>query len=293
MCVDNDDGVRVDDDGDGEGEDEGEVDGQVQGAGQMFSRYFRWHSHRVMGSISIRKHIRWGAEPPSEPTSTLVLTSPGRRFVDIRVLTTASAGLDLDSHLGHESFGSLATDRLDWAFAGTSSSTKATRPDGSEATHSVFNHWVDSRTTEPQLVRDEGDMVPCPGGLALEVGSMVNPATGILTAYEELWYDKKPALTSATPPECIVFQLLDEPGARRGLFVRLGPYAQGVLRVGNTFTAERWAWSENLSSWEQIVKIGDNHDSLGFLLDEQRRSDKVGDQVEAPMGTWTVIEQCI
>lgn len=41
MCVDNDDGVRVDDDGDGEGEDEGEVDGQVQGAGQMFSRYFR------------------------------------------------------------------------------------------------------------------------------------------------------------------------------------------------------------------------------------------------------------
>lgn len=245
-----------------------------------------------MGSVSIRRHIRWGADPPSEPTSTLVLTSPGRRFVDIRVLTAASPGLDSTIDLGHEAFGSLTMDRLDWAFAGTSSSAKVTRADGGETTHSVFNHWVDSRTTEPQLVRDEGDLTPCPGGLALEVGSMVNPATGLMTAYEELWHDEQPTPRGAKTPECVVFQLLDEPGAKRGKFICLGPYAQGVLRVGNTFTAERWLWSEKLSRWEQTVKIGDNHDPLGFLIDGRRDPSKVGDQVEGSMGTWTVVEHC-
>jgi hypothetical protein len=37
-------------------------------------------------SISIREWIKWLPNPESEPTSTLVLTSTGKRFVDIRVL---------------------------------------------------------------------------------------------------------------------------------------------------------------------------------------------------------------
>jgi hypothetical protein len=38
-----------------------------------------------MGSISIREHIRWLPDKASEPTSTIVLTSPQRRFVDLRI----------------------------------------------------------------------------------------------------------------------------------------------------------------------------------------------------------------
>lgn len=38
-----------------------------------------------MASISFRKFIRWLPDEASEPTSTLVLTSPEKRFVDIRV----------------------------------------------------------------------------------------------------------------------------------------------------------------------------------------------------------------
>lgn len=40
----------------------------------------------TMGTISIREHIRWIPDPESEPTSTIVLTSPGHRFVDLRIL---------------------------------------------------------------------------------------------------------------------------------------------------------------------------------------------------------------
>lgn len=42
-----------------------------------------------MGSISFREHIRWIPDEASEPTSTIVLTSPQRRFVDLRILKSA------------------------------------------------------------------------------------------------------------------------------------------------------------------------------------------------------------
>lgn len=42
------------------------------------------HPSSTMGSISIREFIKWLPDEASEPTSTIVVTSPGRRFVDIR-----------------------------------------------------------------------------------------------------------------------------------------------------------------------------------------------------------------
>lgn len=45
-------------------------------------------SLKSMGSISVRRSIQWLPDDPApvEPTSTVVLTSPGKRFVDIRIL---------------------------------------------------------------------------------------------------------------------------------------------------------------------------------------------------------------
>ena len=42
-------------------------------------------------SISLRDFIRWLPDDASEPTSTIVVTSPGRRFVDIRALLPEGA----------------------------------------------------------------------------------------------------------------------------------------------------------------------------------------------------------
>lgn len=44
-------------------------------------------SNLTMGTISIRKFIRWLPDEPSEPTTTFVITSPRlKRFVDLRIL---------------------------------------------------------------------------------------------------------------------------------------------------------------------------------------------------------------
>ncbi|KAI0200713.1 hypothetical protein F4808DRAFT_460534 [Astrocystis sublimbata] len=122
-------------------------------------------------SISIRNSIRWLPDDASEPTSTIVLTSPGHRFVDIRVL----------KHAGDTGTG------LDWAFAGISSTE--TR---NGVRHSTWRHLVDSRTRIPETVVDEGDIFPQDNGQTLETGCMINPVTEKLTDYQEIWTDLEP-----------------------------------------------------------------------------------------------------
>lgn len=241
-----------------------------------------------MGSISIREHIRWGTDALSEPTSTIVLTSPARYFVDIRVLRrTLSPGF---KHPSGEDFGTLPMDQLDWGFAGTSSSGKVARPDGSQVSHSVFHHWVDNRSKVPETISDEGDMFPQPNDVTLETGRMVNPATGVETDYEELWRDEDPSPT-VEGIACVVFRIQDDSSGKRGQFLRLGQYAQGVLQDGDTYTAERWMWDQAQSTWKRLVKIGDNEaPSLESLLETNGSLYKEGEQVMTPTGTWTVVE---
>lgn len=242
-----------------------------------------------MGSISIREHIRWGTDALSEPTSTVVLTSPARYFVDIRVWRQApSPGF---KHPKEEVFGTLPMDQLDWGFAGTSSSGKVTRPDGSQVSHSVFHHWVDNRSKVPETISDEGDMFPQPNDVTLETGTMVNPATGVETDYEELWRDEEPSPTTVEGVACAVFRIQDDPSGKRGQFLRLGQYAQGVLQDGDSYTAERWIWDQAQSKWKLLVKIGDNKvPSLETLLGTNGSLYEEGDQVETSSGSWTVIE---
>ncbi|KAL1799829.1 hypothetical protein ACET3X_000171 [Alternaria dauci] len=90
-----------------------------------------------------------------EPTSTVVLTSPNRTFVDIRIYKSFKS-TEPNPNQGH-------AQKLDWAFAGTSSSVPITLPPSGphhgksqkrleaetweNVTHSTWTHWVDSRGT--------------------------------------------------------------------------------------------------------------------------------------------------
>lgn len=155
--------------------------------------------------ISRRKFIRWLPDPASEPTTTIVLTSPQDRFVDLRIVSPTS---------------------LDWAIAGTASSTTV-----NGIRHSTWSHWIDSKIVDPEGVSDEGDMFPHEEG-TLEKGRMVNPATGKDADYEELWDD-----ADAEGP-CLVLKL--EKGGVRGMCIKLGGLMQSLVRDGEQVTLERW-----------------------------------------------------
>ncbi|KAI2637528.1 hypothetical protein GGS21DRAFT_483444 [Xylaria nigripes] len=182
-------------------------------------------------SISIRESIRWLPDTASEPTTTIVLTSPGHRFVDIRILKDANN-----------------KQPLDWAFAGISSSEYR-----NGVRHCTWQHVVDSRTRTPGTVVDEGDIFPRADGHTLETGQMTNPTTGIMTDYEEIWTDLD-ASGLPTMARCIVLELRDDEREERGMVIHLGSYCQGIVRVGDDFAAERWLLADG--KWECRHRVG-------------------------------------
>ncbi|KAI1752447.1 hypothetical protein F4782DRAFT_155097 [Xylaria castorea] len=195
-------------------------------------------------SISIRDSIRWLPDAASEPTFTVVLTSPEHRFVDIRALKDASD----------------PKTSLEWAFAGVSSSDIR---DG--VRHSTWRHVVDSRTRTPETVVDEGDIFPRDDGGTLETGRMVNPATGKPTDYEEVWTDleaegipeinpNSDALARQPKGRCVVLELNDGEREARGMAICLGRYYQSVVRIGDRFAAERWLWEDG--EWKRKYRVG-------------------------------------
>ena len=260
-----------------------------------------------MGDISLRRHIRWLPAPASEPTSTIVLTSPERRFVDIRVLLDAQPLPDgkpprrkIPSNtppLNKNSTGTLPLSGLDWAIAGTSTSSDPL-PDGSS--HCVWSHWISSRTADVDGVADEGDNHPQPDGSVLETGRMVNPATGEVGDYEEVWVSEEIKTVEAgggppgegEGPVCVVMKMEAEGGSKRGMLVRLGQYCQAVVRVGGEVAVERWVW-EGDGGWNRTVRIGGGKTEvpaevathLGHLA-------TVDDEVRVATGeVWKVVER--
>ncbi|KAJ3542507.1 hypothetical protein NM208_g4063 [Fusarium decemcellulare] len=215
-----------------------------------------------MSSISFREFIRWLPDEASEPTSTIVLTSPEHRFVDIQ---------------------KLPLDRLDWAIAGTSSS----EPTGEEnVTRGQWHHWISSRTIETEGLCDEGYNHLQPDGKTLERGAMVNPETGKETDYEELWRDEDPLPTTFETPKTIVLRL-ERGDEVKGLVILLGQYCQGLLRKGGNITAERWYWTKS-DGWVRTIAVGEDALPHPQILDTSIL--EVGEILSVGDEQWRVIE---
>ena len=159
-------------------------------------------------------------EPASEPTSTLVLTSPGQRFVDIRLTKVAPAGTPPY-----------------WAVAGE------TYKDGQGNCRWV--HAIDSRQDEPG--EDTGTMKQLEDGDWFEEGEMVDFDDGKLKKYEEVWRD-----LTIKPTVSVVLDLRTDTAS--GRVVRVGGYCQGIIKVSGVVTCERWAWNGRV--WEMAYRNG-------------------------------------
>ncbi|KAF2431207.1 hypothetical protein EJ08DRAFT_632498 [Tothia fuscella] len=264
-------------------------------------------------NISRRDYIIRGCSPPSEPTSTLVLTSKSGWYIDIRILlsqprpsakeieklktifkdeNTDDAELFLDPDRK-----SLSINRLDWAFSGQGHSTPAK---GKDPGFSKWEHWIDSKTglgesPEP----DEGSMYPQDDGRTLEKGSSIDAVTGEEKTYEEMWRNVavvKPSTWPETSYSCVVL-VCDEPEkSMRGCIMRLGEYCQGVKRVGKEFYAERWKYAYS-DQWEEgkwclLARIGDGDVGCEVLVNNIDLGQKVrvGEDVDVEGCKWRIHE---
>ncbi|CAK7225666.1 hypothetical protein SCUCBS95973_005940 [Sporothrix curviconia] len=230
-----------------------------------------------MASISHRVSIAWLPAPPSEPTSTVVLTSPGRRFVDVRILqplsTISNSSSDSD---------------LDWALAGTSSST----PVAEGVADCVWRHWVDSRDdAADNAAADSGRNTDQPDGTVLETGAMVNPTTGQVQSYEEVWRDDDRALAGS---RCVVLQH-EEASEGRGMAMVLGPYCQGIMRTRDGgVTVERWqketAEEKGKAAWKLVFRHGPGELPCAALFEGESSLEAGEYLVDGANRRWTVVE---
>ncbi|KAK5108358.1 hypothetical protein LTR62_008388 [Meristemomyces frigidus] len=242
-------------------------------------------------NISVRDSVRWLPDAAEEPTSTIVLTSGENRFVDIRILKKSD-----HADLGHDPV--LPFKRLDWAFAGVSSSRELHDKDGNAYAHSAWQHWVSDRTKDADSVKDEGDMYPMSDGRTLEKGSMTNPATGVKTEYEEMWRDVKVAKVTQPSEDvgkegvrkCVVLVLHEDEREARGMVVRVGQFVQGVLRVGDHFSLERWEWHSAWQNggWKRSVRMGDLWLPCSAAMEDGKV--RLGGEVKYGEFVWKVVE---
>jgi hypothetical protein len=270
---------------------------------------------RPAANISRRDHIRWGNSPPSEPTTTLVLTTKSGWYVDVRILRPPSEvhllpntllksegfippaidDLSLENEPRSNTGKNLGIERLDWGFAGQATSTP--HPTGSGPSHSKWEHWVDSKTSlDDPAVSDEGDMYLQPDGRTLEKGRMVNPVSGVEEDYEEMWRDeifgKPPSWIDGDRLSCVVWKC--EAAGYKGSIVRLGPYCQGVIRVGGSFCAERWKVgdeeSEYAGKWVLLARIGEGSVGCEGALGLDDKSITIGRGFVVDEREWRVTE---
>lgn len=248
-----------------------------------------------MADVSVRESIQWKPDPPSEPTSTVVLTSPGKHFVDVRILLPLGRQRLLPfpfpepcparTNFPADPSGILTPDRLDWAFAGTSTSEvqQQEQARGPVVRTSEWTHWVDSRTTDPEP--DRGEVSIAADGRAVEVGRMVNPATGMETEYVEVWVPGE-----VRGGEVVV--LKTEAGGR-GVVVRVGCWVQGVVRDADGVSVGRWERRGDGEGWRVAARMGEGLDEvLGWVTGEKMggRRLEVGGKVEAGGRAWDVLE---
>ncbi|KAF7892578.1 uncharacterized protein EAF02_000116 [Botrytis sinoallii] len=240
--------------------------------------------------VSIRKHIKWGDRAAKENTNTLVLTSADKHYVDIRIL-------DPSHPLPNSTTDPQAILRLEWGFAGTAISTPAVFKDGDKSilikpAHTQWVHEIDNKIRNPgPNDRDEGYMYPVEGtNEVLEKGAMVNPDTGKVEDYEELWEDLEVGMMEGEKSDYFMSWVLKtkDAGEVNGMVIRIGEWVQGVMRKGDDFSVVRWKWTTE-EGWKRVLAIGED-----FGLDSKvfEREISVGDSIKVDSGVEWEFKSC-
>ncbi len=78
-------------------------------------------------------------------------------------------------------------------------------------------------------------------GDILEKGKNTDPVTGEETEYEELWHDLQVEVFGKKHNRSSLVMRADEPGRNiKGLAIKIGGWCEGILKVGDALTIERW-----------------------------------------------------
>lgn len=226
-------------------------------------------------TLSTRVSIQWGSENPSENTDTLVFTTKKEHFVDVRILKSEYP--HIQEGLEPREFEEI----FDWIIIGDEEPIAGTNK-------IQFNHTVNLQEIlrslksglpllECKNAPDVGDFSAIEGSEdRKETGSMVNPSTGLVTLYVELWRSLNPNKTTfaeevregrdknggkdTSDDELINFTFDLNDGPRYGRIIALGNWVQGVIYDSSEKThplsVVRAFYNCEAKEWVTLIKYG-------------------------------------
>ncbi|KAI4862720.1 hypothetical protein F4820DRAFT_14791 [Hypoxylon rubiginosum] len=206
--------------------------------------------------VEIRRGFSIGYEAPSEDASTIVLTAPSGKYVDIRFSTLPRSQAALAVKTQGKIWG--------YATAGLSTATilpgKGNCPPYDCTVHATWEHAIDSSGS---FDTDGADLLLLANGARMEVGSMV--IHGKMQMFKEYWVTPT---SGSTERPCIVVELEDS-GAdgAKGMAIRIGDYCQGILQHGDEFWFERWELQDGecKCKWTKDARSNTPTSDMGIL----------------------------
>lgn len=203
---------------------------------------------------------------------------------------------------------------LQWAFGGKSRTSRAANKEkgagGRETSHTVWDHWIDSKSNDPET--DEGDMTLQEDGTVLEEGVNLDPVTGAKIRYEELWRDLPvESFGKKNNRSSMVLRAEDLERNAKGLVVKVGGWCQGFMKVEDSLTIERWQWkpkgqtavgaamlegvesTRTRNDWIRVFKIGTEILPCRYVLErtEGRSGSNLPYKNHEDAIEWRVIEE--
>ena len=207
--------------------------------------------------VEVRRGFSIGYEAPSEDSSTIVLTAPSGKYVDIRFSTLPRSQAALAIKNQDKIWG--------YATAGLSTATilpgKGNCPPYDCMVHATWEHPIDSSRS---FDTDGADLLLLADGARMEVGCMI--IHGKMQMFKEYWVT--PTMGSTELP-CAVVELeksqsVDGKNAN-GMAIRIGDYCQGILQHGEDFWFERWNYLEDEQRWTKDVRSNTHTSEMGIL----------------------------
>ncbi|KAI1394636.1 hypothetical protein F4819DRAFT_254659 [Hypoxylon fuscum] len=238
--------------------------------------------------VEVRRGFSIGYDAPSEDSSTIVLTAPSGKYVDIRfsTLPRSQAALAVKNQ-GNKIWG--------YATAGLSTATilpgKGNCPPYDCMVHAKWEHPIDSSGS---FETDGADLLLLADGARMEVGSMV--IQGKMQMFKEYWVTPT---GGSTEFPCSIVELkgsgaVSGEGAQ-GMAIRIGDYCQGILQHGDEFWFERWELQKDGHKWTKDARSNTPTSEMGILpcwwMTERARM--VGETIMMDGRKWHVTEAVV
>lgn len=209
--------------------------------------------------------MQWLPDKADEITNTMVFTSPSDHFVDVRIFQKNYP------FIGDSTNPKKFEEVFEWAMTGVEKPIVGTNK--IEFVHEINSHCV-LKAVEKGVPLEEcpsdpdvGAFFPIAGSEdRKETGSMLNPTTGKVGEYVEIWRSLDPNQTrpdsEARETEADVESAVYQPvtSGFSGKLIRLGNWVQGILYdtadKDHPLSVVRLFWDDKSSSYATLIKYG-------------------------------------